>query len=353
MPVQTRTPKKPALDLTYKSIVKVLLVLLAVYLLFVIRDIILIVFVALVLSSAFNPWVDGMQKHRIPRPLGILIIILAVFAVIGVSVYLIIPPIIAQANDLVGNFPNYWNRVSSGFDDVSGFLDSKGLGDNINNMLVSIQEGIGSWIGDLAGRVYGLIGGVFSLFMIVVLTFYFSVQDKFWKKGVLSVVPEGKRPYAMDLVSRMQAKIGLWLRGQIALCVIIFGLSWLGLSFLGIKYAVVLALFAGILEFIPFIGPIISAIPAIFVGLTQSLWHGVAVLILYVVIQQLENLVIVPNVMKKAVGLNPVVIIIVILIGAKLAGILGILLAVPVATALSVALSDYLDGRRSKGLKNA
>ena len=141
----------------------------------------------------------------------------------------------------------------------------------------------------------------------------------------------------------MQEKIGLWLRGQLVLCLIIFLMSWLGLSLLGVKYSLVLAVFAGVTEFIPYLGPFLGAIPAVFVGFTQAPYLCLLVIILYIVIQQTENLFLVPMVMKKAVGLNPVIVIISMLIGGTMAGILGILVALPVATAISVVFSDFVD----------
>lgn len=340
--------KKVTFDISTKTIFRILLIAVLVAFLFFIRDIVIIVFVSLILSAAFNPWVDWMQKHKIPRGLGILFIYIGAFLVIGLSVYLIIPPIIFELNDLISNFPVYWTSFSSNFENFSQFVDSKGLGDNLNNMLTSMQSSVGNFAGGFLGKIYSFFDGIFSVFMIIVLTFYFTVQDKYWKKGLQYLVSEKNKEYFAGLVGRMQEKIGHWLRGQLILCVIIFLMSYLGLSVLGVKYASVLALFSGIMEFIPFIGPFLSAIPAIFIGLTQSPMLGLLVLILYVVIQQLENLIIVPNVMKRAVGLNPIIIIIVMLIGARIAGILGILLAVPVTTAASVAVKDYIEFRNKR-----
>ncbi|MFA6421899.1 MAG: AI-2E family transporter [Candidatus Buchananbacteria bacterium] len=343
--------KKITFDISSKAIFRILLVAVLLVFLYFIRDILVIVFVSLILASAFGPWVDGMQKVKIPRALGILFIFLGAFLLISFSIYLIIPPIAFELNDLIVNFPTYWEKFSSMFHNFSQFVDSKGLGDNLNNVLGSVQGSLGMFAGGFLGRIYSFVDGIFSIFMIIVLTFYFTVQDQYWKKGLQAFLPIKKRPYFIDLICRMQEKIGLWLRGQLILCLIIFFLSWLGLTLLGVKYAAVLALFTGIMEFIPFIGPFIAAVPAIFIALTQSPTLGLLVLILYIVIQQLENLIIVPNVMKKAVGLNPIVIIIVMLIGARLAGILGILLAVPVATATSVAIKDYIQYRNDKNAK--
>jgi predicted PurR-regulated permease PerM len=147
----------------------------------------------------------------------------------------------------------------------------------------------------------------------------------------------------MQLVNRMQGKIGLWIRGQLILSLIIFSLTFLGLSILGVNYALVLALIAGLTEFVPYLGPTIAAIPAIFLAFTQSPMLALFVLALYYIIQMVENHIIVPKLMQKVVGLNPVISIMVLLVGFKLAGILGAILAIPVVTIASVFLKDLFE----------
>jgi len=144
------------------------------------------------------------------------------------------------------------------------------------------------------------------------------------------------------LAGRIQQKIGAWARGQFILGLIIGVMCFIGLIFLLPEYALVLAIVAGLTELIPYLGPTLGAIPAVFLGFTVSPGHGLAVLILYIIIQQLENNVVVPQVMRRQLGLNPIMIIIAMLVGARLAGIVGLILAVPVATAISVVGKDFL-----------
>jgi predicted PurR-regulated permease PerM len=184
------------------------------------------------------------------------------------------------------------------------------------------------------------------------MTFYLAVYDNTMKKSTRALFPAQYQPYFMHLVNRMQDKIGLWLRGQLLLSFIIFIMCLLGLSIFGVKYAWVLALFAGIVEIIPYLGPFIGAVPAVFIAFTQSPELGVIVLVLYILIQQLENYLIVPLVMKKAVGLNPVVVIIAMMVGSQVAGIPGIILAVPVTTALGVIVGDILKHREGEPLES-
>jgi predicted PurR-regulated permease PerM len=167
-----------------------------------------------------------------------------------------------------------------------------------------------------------------------------SVQEKGIKKFIASLAPVEHSGYVSDLVDRIQFKMGRWLQGQMFLMLVIFALDYLGLLLIGAPYALVLALIAGILEIIPYIGPVVSAVIAVAVSFLHGPVTGLLVLALFVIVQQLEGYLLTPLVMKKAVGLNPVVVILALMIGAKLGGVLGIIVAVPIATALGEIVND-------------
>jgi len=290
--------------------------------------------------------VDFMQKNKIPRGLGILIIYLIAVLIFAGTIYLIIPPIAVEVKNLSKDFPLYWEKIVGNIENFRTYSDSHGWTENIQGSLNELQSNVGALAGAAGGifnTAFAFLGGIISILIVAVLTFYLTVEEHAMKRVLRSLVPVKHQPYVTHLVNRIQEKIGMWLRGQLILSLIIFLLSWLGLSLLGIKYALVLALFAGVTELIPYLGPFIGAIPAVFIALTQSPALAVGVVVVYVIIQQLENHIIVPKVMQKAVGLNPIITIISMMIGFKLAGVLGIIIAIPVATAISIALSDVLE----------
>lgn len=338
--------KKLTIDISIMAMIKVLAIILIVFFLFYIRNIVLILFVALILASAFDPIIDWLQKHKIPRSAGILLIYLIVLLVLSGSIYLIIPPIAIEVNQLSKDFPMYWEKIVSGAKALEAYSESHGWDGNIKDSLNTLQSNLSSAAGSVFSTVFSLFGGLVSFFVILFITFYLTVEEQAMKRVVRSFLPVKYQPYITHLINRMQEKIGHWLRGQLLLSLIIFLVSWIGLSVLGVKYAIVLALFAGVTEVIPFLGPFLGAIPAVFVGFTMSPWIGLGVIILYCVIQLAENHIIVPKVMQKVVGLNPVVTIVAILVGAKIAGILGLLLAVPVTTALSVFFEDVVERKK-------
>ncbi|MFA5076255.1 MAG: AI-2E family transporter [Patescibacteria group bacterium] len=197
--------------------------------------------------------------------------------------------------------------------------------------------------------VISIFGGVISFCVILVITFYIIVEENAVKRILRLVAPAKYQPYLTQLIYKVKDKIGLWLRGQVVLSLIVGCLVFIGMNGFGFidptmrQFALVLALIAFLGEFIPYLGPILSAIPAIFVAFTVSPSLALFVLIFYVVMQWLENNILVPQVMRRAVGLNPVVTIIALMIGAKIGGLIGILLAIPVATALMVITADFFE----------
>lgn len=343
---QEKSPVR--ITLTTATLVKIIIVLLGLYFAYLIKDVLAILFVSMVLSSAIDPWVDWMQKKGLPRALGISLIYAGLLLIIGLVFYLIIPPIVTQFNQLVSDFPFYTEKISEFLFNLKSYVAS-------NNWLEQIKESLGATTTSLQNAASGvfttlfdIVGGIFSLAIILVITFYMVVEQEVIRKLIWSLTPEGKQNYIMDLFNRMQQKMGLWLRGQLILCLVIFALTYVGLLILGVKYALILALIAGLTEFIPYLGPLLGAVPAVFIAFTQSPTLALFVIILYIVIQQLEGNFLVPKIMEKAVGINPIISIAVLMIGFAVGGIMGALLSIPVATAVLVIFDDLIHKKRSR-----
>ena len=223
--------------------------------------------------------------------------------------------------------------------------------ESVNNSLSFITTNLSKATTGIFSFLISLFGGIISFFIILVITFYLVVEEDGMKRFIRSLTPTQHRPYISQLINKMQLKMGHWLRGQLLLSVIIFFMVFIVLSIFGIKYALILALTAGIFEIIPYLGPLISAIPAVFFAFAQSPSKALLVLVLYFVIQRIENDIIVPKVLGKSIGLNPLVVILAILIGARVGGAIGALLAVPVVTALSVYFDDLISNKKSRETK--
>lgn len=327
-------------DLSILSILKFFLVVVAIFFLYMIKEVLAILFIALILSSAFDSWVDKLERIKFPRWLSIFLIYVALVLAVAAVVYLMVPPLVAQFGQLVNNFPEYFSKLSNAFDSLKNFSAQQGLLASFDRGIVSIQNSLSSIAQSVFGTVFNIFGGMFSVFIVLVLTFYMTVEEGAMKRMIAFIVPNQHHEFSLQLINKIQTKIGAWLKGQLLLCLIVGVMTYIGLLIMGVDYALVLALVAALGEFIPFVGQITSGALAVFLAFTQSPIKGLLVLILYIIIQQLENQIIVPKVMQKAVGLNPVIILIAILIGAKVAGVVGILLAVPVATTINVLVQE-------------
>jgi len=243
----------------------------------------------------------------------------------------VVPPLVDQFKQFINNLPNIVEFFKQYFS--AGTV----LGDNIT----SLTKNIGDYTSSFLSITINIFGGIFTFFMAIILTIYLLIDQKSFSEFFISIVPERKKDAAINVIKKISSKVGDWFRGQMILCLIIGVLDFIGLFAIGVPYALALAVISGVLEIIPTIGPFIAGLIAIVIALTVSPLTALLVLIFYVIIQQLENTIIVPSVMKKAVGLSPVIIIIAVLIGAKLLGFVGALVAVPVAASISVIIREW------------
>lgn len=329
------------INISTQTFIKILVILAALWFLYLISDVLALLFVAFIISSALSPTVDAMEKQKVPRVLGILLIYLSVIAVITLVFVLLIPALVEQVSQLALNFPVYSERLLSMARGLQSQASDANIIEQVKRGLAAMESGLISFASGLFVKIFDVIGGFVALFVVLVLSFYMTSQERVIQRALTFVTPKRYESYINHLITRIQHQIGLWLRAQLILSFIIFVLSYVGLSILGVEYALTLALVAGMTEFVPVVGPILGAIPAAFIAFNQSPWLALWVIVLYLVIQRLENDLLVPKVMQHAVGLNPLVSIIALLIGAKLAGIVGALLAIPVTTAIGVIVSDF------------
>ncbi len=330
------------IEISSGTIFRTVLILLLLWFLFMIRDIILLIFLALIIVAAIDPIVDWFQKKKVPRTLTTMVIYILFLSIIGLTVSLLVPPITTEIQSLGQNFPQLMEKVSGYFRGVREFTVSHNLQKNVSDFFSNIAGQLSQTGSNIFSGTISIIGGFFELIVVLSIAFYMSVQEKGIKQFFASIMPEEHREYVSGLVDRIQFKMGRWLQGQLLLMFLIFVLDYAGLLLIGAPYALVLALIAGLLEIIPYIGPIISAVVAVAISFLHGPVTGLLVLGLFVLVQQLEGYVLTPLIMKRAVGLNPVVVIVALLIGAKLAGVMGIIVSVPVATVLGEIVNDLV-----------
>ncbi|MBI5221850.1 MAG: AI-2E family transporter [Candidatus Magasanikbacteria bacterium] len=319
------------------SILRVFIILVGVYFLYQIRDVVLIVFAAILFSSMLEKPVDYLHQRKIPRAVSVVLIYLILIALVTFVTWALVPPIVEQIKQLGVVFPSYIQKSFSFFNTKFNFIDFQAL----QNFSSSLTTGTTT---NLLNTIVSFFGGFVSTVVVLVMTFYLVVEQNALKRAVRSITPEKYHFYLEEAFEKLQTKLGNWLAGQLVLSLIIGVLVYAALSIIGVPYALVLAILAGLFEFVPYIGPITATIPAVLIALAQSPLKALLVIIVSVVIQQLENHILVPQIMRKAVGLNPVVSIVALMIGLKVGGIAGGVVAIPLAAALSVFVTDIYEG---------
>ncbi|MBN1778765.1 MAG: AI-2E family transporter [Candidatus Buchananbacteria bacterium] len=344
--------KNITINVSTGTILKIIGIILALLFLWLVRDVVLVIFIAIIFAALIEPMVNNLERKKLPRSLSVILLYVAIILFLTLVVRLLIPPIAEQVNNLTVQFPKIWQQATANFDSIKNYSDQQGFLGNVQQGLQTLQKSLAGAAGSAYGFIVTVFRNVVNFFLILVITFYLVVQRDSLGKSLKIASPIKYHNYLDDLAIRIQQKIGAWARGQLILGLIIGILSFIGLIFLLPQYALVLAIVAGITELIPYLGPVLGAIPAVFLGFTVSPGHGLAVLILYIIIQQLENNVVVPQVMRRQLGLNPIVIIIAMLIGTRLIGMVGLILAVPVVTALDVVFKDFFRKSEIAKIKN-
>lgn len=318
------------IEISHKTIIFIFLFLAFIWLVLQVRDILFLLFIAFIVMAALRPAVDWLDNKRIPRIVGSLLMYVLVFGVIGLSLAGIIPSLVIQFTKLTNLLPSvlgkivpYWNIDASA----------------ITQQIAPIGENV-------LKLTIGIFSNIATTFMVLVFAFYFLLERKYAHKFVSGFLGEEQATVIIDTLIRIEKRLGSWVGGQLLLMVSVGVLSYIGLLIFGVEFALPLAIVAGLLEIIPTIGPVVSAIPAIIVALGVSPIMGLYIALLYIVIQQLENNLLVPLIMKRSVGLHPLVTIVSLLVGARLGGIVGAILAVPILLILQELFVSYINSSK-------
>lgn len=337
------------------TIAKVIFVILLFVLAFFLRDILLVILAAVVIASSIEPSIRWFRARRVPRILAVLTIYLGLGLIFLAAFYLLFIPLVNELQIFLSELPKYLGSISSVSPTAPatsatlsalGTPEAGAVGNLLNSLPLStifgqVNTALSALSASFFGTASALLGGVFSFVLIVILSFYLAVQQDGILNFLKTISPSRHRKYVVDLWNRSENKIGLWLQGQLLLCVFVAMLTYLGLTLLGVKHALLLAFIAGVFEIIPLFGSILAAIPAIAVAFANG---GVpitfVVIALYLIIQQFESQLIYPLVVKKVVGVPPIISIVALIVGAKLAGFLGLILSVPVAAILMEFFHD-------------
>lgn len=335
--------QRQIIEVSTASMIKVILIILFFVLLYLVKQVIFILLFAIIIASAVNPFANWLDRKRIPRLLGVLVLYLLVFLLLVSFLTLVIPFVSHEVGQLTQDLPRFIARVTASLEAIQG--ESGGL--DIINELQGLLDGFSQFLQESSQSALGLVvkvfGGIVSFLGVIVISFYLSVMKGGIDIFLRSVVPDKHEDYIIDLWRRSEKKLGHWVQAQLLLSLVVGLLTFIGLSILGIKFALILAVLMMVLELVPTVGPVLGAIPAVALGFFDSPSLGFWTLALYIGIQQLENHILAPLILGRRLGVNPVVVIISLLVGFNLAGILGMILAVPVATVIVEWFNDLVE----------
>ena len=316
------------IEISRRTIIFTVFFLLFLWFIYQVRQTLLFLFVGVIIMSALNPLVEKLEKIKIPRVLAVIFIYLLIFLSFALLLGGIIPSFVDQTRKLISLFPSYYQFAIN-----DSFFSSqfKNISDNLGNISFNLVKLVGD-----------IFENLLSIFVLVFISFYILLERKNLELYFVKLFGREKGEKAFLFFNILEKRLGSWVRAQIILMIIVGLMLYLGLKILGVEYALSLALIGGILEVIPNLGPTISSIPAIIAGLSISPIMGLAVLALYFLVQQIENHIIVPQVMRKGIGFSPLITILALIIGFKLGGVLGSFLSLPFVIVLETFLKEFL-----------
>ncbi|KUK83776.1 MAG: Uncharacterized protein XD98_0251 [Microgenomates bacterium 39_6] len=315
-------------EISHKTIFFVLAVLFFLWFAYLIRDIILLFYVGLLLMLALDPGIDRLEGWGLPRLLAILLNYLGFFALIGLSIFLLAGPLLQQSGLLLQQIVKLAEAAGAG-DWLSGVLH-----DPLKNIL------------PLSGNIFRVTQTIFNnlvqVFSVLIVSFYLVLDRKKLSDRLEQFFGKKRTRKIERIIEGAEKEVGHWLWGQVLLMVIVGALTYLALLLLKLPYALPLAFLAGLLEILPNIGPVLAAIPAVIIGFTVNQAVGFFVILAFIVVQQLESNFITPKVMQGITGVNPIITLLGLLIGFRLAGAVGAIFALPTILIIKVLISELV-----------
>lgn len=335
------------ISITPGTVLVTVLILIGFAALYLLRDMALLVLTAIVIASSLEPGIAFFMRYRLSRIVATIVMYATVLGVTFGTFYLFFPPLIDEGSRLISQLPQYLEalEIPTPLEQVSmlsaDMKMSGGESSGYLQTLLSLRESFSETSEGLLRVASAIFGGLFSLLLVIVLSFYFAVRDTGIDDFLRVVTPVKHQEYILSLWKRSQKKIGLWMQGQLLLSLLAGVLVYLGLTILGVPYALVLAIFTAFMEMIPVFGSFISAVPAIGIAfVTGGMPLALIVGGLFIVVNQFQSNLVYPLVVKKVVGVPPLLVILALIAGGQLAGFLGVLLSVPIAAAISELVAD-------------
>ena len=331
------------LDVSWRTIAKISIAALVLYVIFSVKDILVWFIFALVISILFNPVIDFLQRRKIPRVLGVILVYVGFFGIFSLLIYLVVPLFFSEIQNFIEALPQYFEKISPPL---------KGLGFEAFEGIESVFMAFGKTLEVMSSNIFNglfiFFGGVFTALFVIATALFLSLEEKVIEKTLMLLFPKKYEAYALNLWERCQKKVGGWFGARILACLFVGVCSYVTFLLFNVSYPFTLGLFAGVFNFVPYIGPFITAVVLFFIIFPTEMLKGVFVLIAFLLIQQIEGNILSPILMKKIVGLPPSLVLIALVVGGKLWGVLGAILIIPLFGILFEFIKEILKKRKER-----
>ncbi len=329
------------LDISWESILKLFIAVIIFYVLFNIKEIIVWIIFAVVISVLFEPTILFLKKKKIPRTIGTISIFIFFFGILGFVGYLVIPLLIRELRIFIEVLPEYFEKIYPPLQD-SGFFNTA------TGELYSFEKTLEAMAVNIFSFLFTIFGGVLSAIFIITTAFFLSLEENNVEKTILLLFPKKYEDDALNLWKKCQKKVSAWFLARIIACLFVGIVSYLVLFFFNIDYALTLASLAAVLNFIPYIGPLITGVLFFLIIAPNSLTSALFILFAFFIIQQVEANIISPLLLKKAMGMSPALVLISVIIGAQLWGFLGAILIIPLMGIVFEFIKEFLKKKKEK-----
>ena len=334
------------LTLDWGVVLKFLVAIICLYMIFLLKDIIIWFIFALIISVLFNFVIDFLERKRIPRFITSVVLYCGVFILLSFLIYKTAPILLSEVKGFVQNVPQYLQKVSPFFEKL-GIETFK----NTTSLIQVLERNLGQASQNIFNALFSIFGGAASTLFIIILSFFISLEKEFGERILTLFAPQRYENYLLGLWRRSKRKVSGWFISRIIGALFVGVLSYVVLRILNVPYTLALSIMIGLLDFVPYVGPLIAGTIIVLLVAINSFNQALFALISFIIIQQLESSLLIPILCKKFMKLSPVLVLMAIVIGGQLWGILGAFLAIPLAAVIYEVLKDYLTRRRKESVE--
>lgn len=333
--------QEKVLDISLGTLLKLSLLIISFYILYQIKDILVWFLFAAIISIILNPLVNFLRKLKIPRVLAVSFIYVGILGILILLIYFTVPLFISEIQKFSQHLPEYFERISPAL---------RGLGIKVFEDIESFVSILGGALEKITSNIFNILflifGGIFSAIFILSVAVFLSLEEKWLERSLMLFFPEKYEDYSLSLARRCQKRISNWFLTRVIACLFVGVLTYITLLIFKGPYPLSFGIISTILNFIPVVGPILMSLLLFVVIALDNLFKAVIVIVVFTLVQQVENNILTPFLSKRFVDLSPVLVLLSLAIGGVLWGFLGALLAVPLAGIISEFLKDYLKKKK-------